>query len=87
MAIHSKGALDSTKARAFLAGFDDNVFFGFAVGVAASVLAVLLTAVFAAVALSAVGCEAEFDEVFALAVWAGQCVRDWHGIILKQPTT
>jgi hypothetical protein len=56
MAIHTEGALDSTKTRAFLGGFDDDVFFFLAVGVASSVLAVLFAASFAAVALSAVWC-------------------------------
>jgi hypothetical protein len=53
--VNTEGALDSTETRAFLGCFDD-VFFFLAVGVAASVFAVLLAAVFAAVALSAVGC-------------------------------
>jgi hypothetical protein len=64
MTIHTERALDSTEARAFVvrmharrdAGFDDDVFFFFAVGIAASVLAVLFAAVFAAVALSGIGC-------------------------------
>jgi hypothetical protein len=87
MPVYSEGALDSTEARAFLGGFDDNVFFDFAVGVAASVFSVLFAASFATVALTTVGCEAEFDKVLALAVWAGQRVGDWHDVILKQPTT
>jgi hypothetical protein len=70
MTIHTEGALDSTKTRAFLGCFDDDVFFFFVVGVTASVFSVLFAAVFATVALSAVGGEAEFDEVFALAVRA-----------------
>jgi hypothetical protein len=55
MPVYSEGALDSTEARAFLGGFDDNVFFDFAVGVAASVFSVLFAASFATVALTTVG--------------------------------
>lgn len=82
MPVKAEGALQTSEARAFLAGLDDDVFFFLAVGVAASVLAVLLAAGFAAVALPAVGSEAEFDEVFAVAVWAGQGDRDGHEVIL-----
>jgi hypothetical protein len=87
MTVHTERALDSTEAWAFLGCFDDDVFFFFTVSVASSVFSVLFAASFAAVALSAVGSEAEFDEIFALAVRAGQRVRDWHAVILKQPTT
>jgi hypothetical protein len=87
MPVNTERALDSSEARAFLGCFDDDVFFFLAVGVAASVFSVLFATVFAAVALTTVWCEAELDEVFALAVWAGQRVDDWHDVILKQPTT
>jgi hypothetical protein len=65
-----------------LGGFDDDVFFFFAVGVTSSILSVLFAASFAAVALTTIGGEAEFEEVVALAVWASQGMGDRHGYIL-----
>jgi hypothetical protein len=57
------------------------------VGVIAGVFTVLFAAGFAAVALSSVWGEAEFEEVIALAVWAGQGDGDGHENILTPPTT
>ena len=56
-------------------------------GVTAGVFTVLFATGFAAVALSSVWGETEFEEVIALAVWAGQGDGDWHGDILTPPTT
>jgi hypothetical protein len=80
--VNTECALDSSEARAFLGCFDDDVFFFLAVGVGSSVFSVLFAASFAAVALTTVWGETEFDEVFALAVWAGQCKCDRHVVIL-----
>ena len=47
----------------------------------------LFAASFATIALSSVWDEAEFEEVIALAVWAGQGDSDGHEDILTPPTT
>lgn len=82
-----ESTLQTAQARAFLAGFDDDFAFFWAVGVTSRVFAVLFTAGFATVALSAVWCEAEFDECVALAVWASEGDCNGHEIILQKPTT
>jgi hypothetical protein len=46
--VNTEGALDSSEARAFLSGFDDDVFFFLAVGVCSWIFAVFFAAVFAA---------------------------------------
>jgi hypothetical protein len=76
--VYTDAALQSSEAAAFLAGFDDDFAGVLAVGVGSWVLAVLFATVFAAVALSAVGRVAVFDEVFVVAVWAGQGLADRH---------
>ena len=65
-----------------MAGVDDDFFFFWAVGVGTRVFAVLFTAGFAFVALSAVWSKSVFDEVFALAVWASEGDGNGHEIIL-----
>ena len=87
MAINTKSALKAAQTRAFLAGFDDDVACFLAVSVTARIFTVLFAASFAAVALSSVWGEAEFEEVIALAVWTGQSDSDGHGDILTPPIT
>ena len=72
-----------------MAGFDDDVFFGFSVTAFSWVFSVLLAAVEAAVALPAVGGVAVAFEVWAVAVGAGQGdgLGDWHESILHPPIT
>jgi hypothetical protein len=61
-------------------GVEDGLLFLVGVGVAARVLAVLFATGFAAVALSAVGGVAVLEEVFALAVGAGQGDLNRHQV-------
>ena len=78
LAAHTKGASQTTQARAFLLCIKDGLFFLITVGVASWVLSVLFVAGAAFVALSAVGRESVFDEVVAGTVWAGQGDGNWH---------
>lgn len=80
LAAHPEGAGESAQARAFLVGVEDGLFFLVGVGVAARVLAVLFATGFALVALSAVGCESVLEEVFAVAVGAGQGDLNRHQV-------
>jgi hypothetical protein len=85
MTVYTEAALQPSEAAAFLAGFDDDFVGVLAVGVGSWVLAVLFATVFAAVALSAVGRVAVFDEVFVVAVWAGQGLGDRHKSFYNHP--
>jgi hypothetical protein len=68
-----------------LAGFDDDLFFFWAVSVGAWVFTVLFLAGFATEALSAIWGETVFDEVFTLAVWAGKGDGDRQKSFYIQP--
>jgi hypothetical protein len=83
LAADTEGACESAQTRAFLVSVENGLFFLVVVGVGSLVFTVLFAASFATVALTTIGCEAVFEEVVALAVWAGErdCDRHWISIL------